>query len=103
MARNSSSGCGPLDGLIAMSQLHYDQQITKPTELADLAPKRAVAVEELALVRLLIEACTPATFDFGKYRDQYRTKLVQLIEAKVAGQEIVAAAPTKEMQVLSLM
>ena len=37
----------PLDGLIVMTQLSYDGQVTKPTALADEVPKAEVVPEEM--------------------------------------------------------
>ena len=48
-------------------------------------------------------ACTPEKFDLAKYQDRYTQKLTQLIEAKVAGQEIVAAPATTQMPVFNLV
>ena len=93
----------PLDGLIVMTQLSYDGQITKPAALADEVSKTEVAAEERQLLRALMAACTPEKFDLAKYQDRYTQKLTQLIEAKVAGKEIVAAPATAQMQVINLM
>jgi DNA end-binding protein Ku len=48
-------------------------------------------------------ACTPEKFDLAKYQDRYTQKLTQLIEAKVAGKEIVAAPATTQMPVFNLV
>jgi hypothetical protein len=47
------------------------------------------------LAKMLIKTATPKKFDLAKYEDVYTQKLTKLIEAKVAGQEIVAA-PAQE-------
>jgi non-homologous end joining protein Ku len=51
---------------------------------------RARTAEELQLTKSLIEASTPKELDLAKYRDHYTEKLTQLIEKKVAGEEVVA-------------
>jgi DNA end-binding protein Ku len=43
----------------------------------------------------LVEAMTDS-FDPTKYKDEYREALLQVIEAKVDGQEIVAPEPVEE-------
>ena len=93
----------PLEGLIVMSQLSYDGQITKPAALADEVCKTEVAAEQQQLLRTLMAACTPEKFDLARYQDRYTQKLTQLIEAKVAGQEIVAAPAATPMQVINLV
>ena len=93
----------PLDGLIVMTQLSYDGQISKPAALADDVSKTEVAAEEMQLLRTLMAACTPEKFDLARYQDRYTQKLTQLIEAKVAGQEIVATPATTQLQVINLV
>jgi DNA end-binding protein Ku len=43
----------------------------------------------------LVEAMTE-TFDPSRYKDEYREALLQVIEAKIEGQEIAAPAPVEE-------
>jgi len=93
----------PLDGLIVMTQLSYDGQITKPAALADEVCKTEVVAEELQLLRTLMVTRTPEKFDLARYQDRYTQKLTQLIEAKVAGKEISAAPAITPMQVINLV
>jgi len=50
-----------------------------------------------------VDASTAKNFDFGKYRDVYTDKLTKLIEAKVAGAEIVAPPVQEQAQIINLM
>jgi non-homologous end joining protein Ku len=59
--------------------------------------------EEVYLTRELIKASTVRQFDLAKYRDEYTDKLKPLIQAKVAGQEIVAQPVQMQAQVIDLM
>jgi DNA end-binding protein Ku len=93
----------PLEGLITMSTLSYDQEITKPSAFSEEVPKIDIAAEELKLAKTLIGAATSKKFDFSKYKDTYTEKLTKLIEAKVSGQEIVAAPHQEEVHVINLM
>jgi DNA end-binding protein Ku len=93
----------PLDGLIVMTQLSYDGQVTKPAALVEEPCKTEVVPEEMQLLRTLMAACTPEKFDLAKYQDRYTAKLTQLIEAKVAGQEIVAAPASQPGPVINLV
>jgi DNA end-binding protein Ku len=59
---------------------------------------------ELDLAVQLIEQLASAAFEPTKYEDEYRTKVLELIEQKVAGQEIVAApAQPARAQIIDLM
>jgi DNA end-binding protein Ku len=61
-----------------------------------------MAAEELQMARTLVKAST-ADFNLEKYPDLYTRKLEQLIEAKVAGQELVTPPATPGPQVINLM
>jgi DNA end-binding protein Ku len=61
-----------------------------------------VTPEELHMARTLVSAST-ADFNLEKYADLYTGKLEQLIEAKVAGQELVTPPATPGPQVINLM
>ena len=93
----------PIGKLIAMTMLSYDSQIVKPATFEPEVPDQKSAPAELELVKTLIQAQTPKTFDFSKYKDVYTEKLTKLIEAKVAGQEIVTPPAPEEAQVINLM
>jgi DNA end-binding protein Ku len=93
----------PVGNLLAMSILNFDSQVTKPAAFADEVPRLEVSDEELDLAKTLIRASKPKKFDLAKYQDVYTQKLTKLIEAKVAGQEIVAAPATEQPHVINLM
>jgi DNA end-binding protein Ku len=92
----------PQDNLLVLEVLHYRHQVTQPSALADEAPQTEVSSEELHMARTLVHAST-AEFNLEKYPDLYTRKLQQLIEAKVAGQEIVTPPATEGPQVINLM
>jgi DNA end-binding protein Ku len=59
---------------------------------------------ELELAVKLIEQLASESFEPGKYEDAYRRQLVELIDRKVAGQEIaVASAAPPRAQIIDLM
>src|SRR5205807_2043419 len=58
--------------------------------------------EELKLAKTLIASTTSKTFDLSKYKDVYTEKLTRLIEAKVAGEEIVAPPSHEPQQIINL-
>jgi DNA end-binding protein Ku len=93
----------PVGNVLAMMGLEYEFQVSKPAMFEGEAPKSAYTADELKLMKTLIEMGTAAKFDLGKYEDVYTKKLTQLIEAKVAGQEIVATPAQPHAQVADLM
>ena len=93
----------PMEGLLNMAILNYDNQVTKPAAFEEEAPKAKAEPEELKLAKTLIEASSPKQFDFSKYKDHYTDKLTQLIEKKVAGEEVVAPPVHEHAPIINLM
>jgi DNA end-binding protein Ku len=93
----------PMDGLLAMTTLTYDHQITKPAAFEEELIKADMVPDELKLAKTLIEASTAKQFDFSRYKDIYTEKLTKLIEAKVAGQEIVTPPVHEQPPIINLM
>jgi len=59
---------------------------------------------ELDLAQRLIEDLSSAKFEPGKYHDEYRGRVLSVVEAKVEGKEIVAADPqVQRTQVIDIM
>jgi len=61
-----------------------------------------VKEKELAMAKMLISSLE-AEFEPQKYHDAYRTNLQQMIEAKVAGQKVVATPETHVAPVIDIM
>jgi DNA end-binding protein Ku len=93
----------PFGPLLAMEVLNHENQINKPSIFEEEVPKQDTSPEELKLAKHLIATTTTKKFDLAKYKDTYTDKLTQLIEAKVAGREIVAPPAHEEGQVINLM
>jgi DNA end-binding protein Ku len=93
----------PMDRLLAMTVLNYEPEVTKPSAFEEEAPQAELSSEELKLAKTLISMSTPKKFDFSAYKDVYTEKLTQLIEAKVAGKEIVAPPAEEHAQIINLM
>lgn len=76
----------PHDDDLVMMTLHYQSEVKDiPKTLAH----PDVANEELAMAKQLVESMT-APFDPGRFRNTYQEKLMQLIQDKIAGKEVVA-------------
>jgi DNA end-binding protein Ku len=58
--------------------------------------------KELAMAKMLISSLE-AEFEPQKYHDTYRTNLQQMIEAKIAGQKVVATPETHVAPVIDIM
>jgi DNA end-binding protein Ku len=93
----------PLDDVLAMTALCYDEQVTKPKAFAKDVPACLPAAGELTLMQTLVDACTPRRFDYALYRDSYTAKLLQLLDAKVSGQAVVTEPVETALPLLNLM
>jgi DNA end-binding protein Ku len=90
-------------GGIMMHVLFYADEVRGFAEI-DLGESATFKSGELDLAVQLIEQLAVDTFDHEKFTDDYRGKVVELIERKVAGQEVaVAAAPAPRAQIIDLM
>jgi len=92
----------PYEGGLLLEQLYYASEIRSfsevPLEEGDVNPA------ELALALQLIEHASADAFDPSEFRDEVRERTLELIEQKVAGQEITAAPPeASKTQIIDLM
>ncbi|HZN91726.1 MAG TPA: Ku protein [Myxococcales bacterium] len=93
----------PLEhGLVLSTMLYADEVV--PHEDVEGLPEKAprTAERELTMARQLIDSLT-VKFDPEKYRDEYREKVLELIEAKAKGEEIKFAPAEKQAKVVDLM
>jgi DNA end-binding protein Ku len=93
----------PVNDLLVMSMLSYQQEMKPITEFESEAPKAEVPPAELKVAKSLIDTMTDDKFDFTKFRNTYTDKLTALIEAKMSGKEIVAPPQAETPQVVNLM
>jgi DNA end-binding protein Ku len=93
----------PMDGVLAMSVLEYKSQVKEPASVEDEIVETELTKPEIELTKQLINGMVDDEFDLGQFRDVYTEKLTELIEAKVAGKELVSPPPTQEPGVINLM
>ncbi|HTB10702.1 MAG TPA: hypothetical protein VK752_03990, partial [Bryobacteraceae bacterium] len=83
-----------------MHTMYYSHEIRKVDEFrTDLS---LVKDKELALASSLIEALA-GDFEPEKYKDNYRENLLQMIEAKKQGAEVVATPEPQQAKVVDIM
>jgi DNA end-binding protein Ku len=76
----------PLDGAIVMQQLYFSEQVRPVSELE--IPEIEIRDQELKMAVQLTELGAADRFVPENYRDEARSKMRELIEKKVAGEEI---------------
>jgi len=89
--------------LILVTLLFHDEIVPRETFKELPTPSETINQRELAMAEQLIATLT-MDFKPEKYHDEYRERLLQLIERKAQGQEIAAQPKPKESaKVINLM
>ena len=88
---------------IVMHTLHHAAEIRSMDAVDELASvPSSVKPDEIRLARQVIEMFE-APLDLQDYKDEYREGLQAIIDAKIAGQEVVAPAVDEAPKVVNLM
>ncbi|RST58574.1 Ku protein [Siminovitchia terrae] len=76
-----------LDTLL-METIHFPDEVRKAADVPNVPVEDNVTKKEIDTAIMLIDQLT-TTFDPEKYKDEYRTNVLKLIEAKRTGKELV--------------
>lgn len=79
------------ENTIVMETIHFPDEVRKPSDVPNVPAEDKVTEKELETAIMLIDQLT-TTFEPEKYNDDYRTALLELIESKRTGKEIVTSA-----------
>lgn len=92
---------GDAIGLVTM---RFEEEIVGVSELGGLADEVKVADKELKMARQLIDSLS-ADWDPSKYKDEYKERVTEMLEAKAEGQEVVTNTPVtrKAAKVIDLV
>lgn len=85
----------PRDDMLVLSTLHFADEVADPRQLDGDTPATARNRAELKAARQLISALS-ASFDINEYRDDYRERVLELIEAKAKGRRIAVQPEVEE-------
>lgn len=85
------------ENTLVLETIHYPDEVRKAADVPNVPSEDKVTKKELETAILLIDQLT-SKFDPEKYTDEYRTALLELIEAKRNGKETVTAE-SKELPV----
>lgn len=87
---------------LAMETIYYPDEIRNTEYLPELKDEFNIHENELKMAVNLIDNLT-AKFDPGKYKNQYREALSELIQAKISGEEVATAPQFEPTKVIDLM
>jgi DNA end-binding protein Ku len=88
----------PMDDVLTLATMRFHDEVSSPQDLDGEVFEEEKPTKpdkrELEMAKQLIESLT-TNFKANKYRDEYREELLDLLERKAAGKEVVSA-PTEE-------
>ncbi|WP_027956726.1 Ku protein [Halobacillus kuroshimensis] len=78
------------ENTLVMETIHYPDEVRSVQDVPNVPEESDLSKKELSTAVTLIDQLT-TEFDAGKYKDDYRTALMELIEAKKNNEEITTA------------
>ena len=88
----------PMDDVLTLTTMRFHDEVSSPEdvdgEVFEEAKPKKPEKRELEMAKQLIESLT-SDFEPNKYRDEYREELLDLLERKAEGKEVVSA-PSEE-------
>jgi DNA end-binding protein Ku len=83
----------PAGRVLVLSTMLYADEVVPVDALDGLPDPEEIGIsdKELQMAEALIESLTAETFEPEKFHDTYRARVLELIEAKAAGETLVAA------------
>jgi DNA end-binding protein Ku len=99
-ARERLVAVHPRGDALMLTTLHYADELHSESELSELQEEREASVSEreLDVARRLVQSLAEP-FEMSRYRDRYRDAVLDLIDRKAAGEEVVAE-PSPVLQTL---
>src|SRR5947209_3520430 len=90
----------PAGDVMALSTMLFGDEVLSPDRLDELDAigEAEATTRELTMAQQLIDSLS-ADFDPGKFKDDYRERVLELIERKAAGEEIAVAPEVEEPSV----
>jgi DNA end-binding protein Ku len=87
----------PRDDVLTMETLLFADEVIDPDKLDEMpgGAKGKTTKKELEMAQQLIDSLS-SDFEPEKYRDEYRDRVLDLIERKAQGEEIVIEAPEEK-------
>jgi DNA end-binding protein Ku len=96
----------PLDGMLVIETMRYADEVLPRDELL-AGDDVELTDRERAMARQLVESLAVEEFQPEKFHDEYRLQVLDLIERKAAGEEIVAEpvveAPAKVLDLVAAL
>jgi DNA end-binding protein Ku len=86
----------PLDGMLCVETMRYsDEVVARDGLITDEEGDVELTERERTMAQQLVESLASDKFDASRYHDEFREQLLDLIERKAAGEEIIAEPETE--------
>jgi DNA end-binding protein Ku len=94
----------PYDGVLALNTMLFPDEVVEKSDVPDLPERKAsVAEKELKIATSLIESLA-TKFKPSSYKDTYREQVLEMIDQKAKGKEIVAPeVPEEKTEIVDLL
>ncbi|QAY68154.1 Ku protein [Paenibacillus protaetiae] len=101
-SKSSLAAIRVMGNCLAMETIFYPDEIRPVSQVPGLPEAVNVNDKELTMAKLLIEQLS-TPFEPTKYTDDYRVNLMEMINSKIAGEEIRVAPEQEQANVIDLM
>ena len=78
----------PLEDALCMETMHFGDEVVPASKVEAVDAKTKVDAREMKIAEQLIDSLT-SKFDPGKYHDEYREAVMELVEKKARGEKVV--------------
>ncbi len=93
----------PYDGGLALHTMHYADEVRSLSDI-DLGGEPKLRAGEVEMARKLVQQLSARAFHPEQYKDEYRQRVQEVVQKKVAGEEVTMAEEEKpKAQVIDLM
>jgi DNA end-binding protein Ku len=93
----------PYDGGLALHTMHYADEVRSLSDV-DLGGEPKLRAGEVEMARKLVQQLSARAFHPEQYKDEYRQRVQEVVQKKVAGEEVTMAEEEKpKAQVIDLM
>ncbi|MDD9266649.1 Ku protein [Paenibacillus sp. GCM10023248] len=101
-SKSSLAAIRVIENCLALETIFYPDEIRPISQVPNLPEKVTVNERELEMAKMLISQLS-SPFEPEKYKDEYRGRLLEAIEHKIAGEEVQAAPALQKTSVIDLM
>jgi DNA end-binding protein Ku len=92
----------PVDGALRISTMRFHDEVVEPDDLDLPQPSKKVTDKEAKMADALVSSLR-TEFDATEYDDTYRERVLEVVEAKAAGRQIVVPEADEETGDTDLM